>query len=151
MNTLYVHYDQSYSGGEYLSDELCSDREPEYIHTNFEYCSLTKREYQFDQIDTDIEFVAGDTCYLVIVNYSDGDTFGYTDGYFKICGVFKDRDTAKELSKIIYKHDEHYRNANWDDKGRYTISFQGQDIHTTWIGYFSRLNMVDIEVMEVLE
>lgn len=129
---LYLTYDESRSGGEYESDEPYSSRAPTII--NFSPRKLYLEESSVpgwlkETVTSEDDFQRGDTAYVVYVRYSDGDTFGYTSGYWEILGTFKDANKASALTKAI--------NNN---------KYAG---YKPWDGYFSSLEDVDYEVMVV--
>jgi hypothetical protein len=76
-----------------------------------------------DQIDNKI--------HLVVVRYSDGDTFGCTTGYWKIVKAFihEDKQDAVDLSDSI-------------NNGKY----KG---YKEWDGYFASLQCADVETFEL--
>lgn len=79
------------------------------------------------------EIAPGETAYVVIVTYTDGDTFGYS-GYWACLGVFTTAESADETRKEAEKPNEYPF-----DKG-----------YRPWDGYFASLESADVYPMTVL-
>lgn len=83
-----------------------------------------------DQEEENIE--VGDRVFLVVVTYSDGDTFSSSHGHLTFPGVFKDKTKAISMASRI-KNDKY-------------VSPKG---YCCWKGYFSSLEGVEIHEMTV--
>jgi len=84
-----------------------------------------------DSVTVDFPVEGGDMLHLVVLRYTDGDTFGHTSGYVALCGAFK---TAAEA----------YERAIAVKKDQWPSGF------TSWRGYFARVDSIDVEVVPVL-
>jgi hypothetical protein len=138
MTELYLTYNESRSGGYPLSEERWSDREPEHIDFDVRRLYLDRdnaRTWQIETLEVDFDVSLGDAVYLVIVRYTDGDTFGYRSGNWHIEGVYKTIEEADEvrsaINKETYTHEQ--SNHGW----------------LPWVGYFEHLENVDVYPMVV--
>lgn len=85
---------------------------------------------------------AGDTVFVVVVDYSTGDTFGNDDGMFVAAGVELTRERAEELAEAV-------RKAN--DSGAWDVEYDGWAYYCgSWTGYFECVNSIDVYEAEVL-
>jgi hypothetical protein len=92
--------------------------------------------------------------YLVVARYSTGDTFSRNRGEYAFIAVFPNSKEAGILKKEIEKHSEEY----YDDKHQES-SFEsamenpayGTKLYCPWIGYFDRLEYVEIYSLAVEE
>ena len=83
-----------------------------------------------DEEDEDIK--VGERVFLVVVTYSDGDTFSSTYGYLTFPGIYRDRAKAMSVASRIK-----------DDKYNNPIGY------CVWKGYFNSLEGVEIHEMTV--
>lgn len=91
----------------------------------------------------DVDAKPGDIVFVIIAIYSDGGTFGRTDGYTEVLYVTKDIEKAIQLKKLLEK--DAVENRNFSFNGN-QIDFDGQSIYTgTWKGYFSGLDRFELE------
>lgn len=91
-----------------------------------------------------------DKAYLVTVRYATGSTFGREYGCYKFLGIFKTLEEAEAVSKAIKD------NGDRDSGGDYTIKspisnpeFKDEIIYCDWVGYFERLEDVEIECFHI--
>ena len=109
----------------------------------------------------DFDIQTGQTCYVVWVEYSSGDSFGMAENEgVEVVGVFKDKACAKELEKAIEEHNRKYlrsefeQGTSWFDKNKfYFKTSDGQEFQygfCPWYGYFESLSNIYVEeaVME---
>lgn len=75
---------------------------------------------------------AGETAYVVLVNYSDGDTFG-SSGYWTIAAVCSNPQSAKNIVERC--------------EGENDLSHRA---YRPWDGYFAHLNSAEVVPMTVL-
>lgn len=90
-----------------------------------------------------------DTLYLVVVRYSDGDSYGSTSGNWHIHAVLKEKLVAYDLKRLIEKDNETYRAFEYTyprPKGKYVALYNE---HKCWQGYFSRLESVEVMTFTV--
>jgi len=97
--------------------------------------------YPTPELDVNI----GDTVYVVIIRYSDGDTFGNDEGQHAVADVFKDEIDALELQNWYegWTTTEHMRYGG----GKvvpFQESFKGKEYRIPWAGYFERYESVNI-------
>ena len=92
--------------------------------------SKEKVDYPEMSFDTDIE-----KPYIVAVIYSDGGTFGRTDGYVQYFGPFE-KSFAEQLASTI--------SGSSDDinKQKELKKLLGKDSYFAWTGYFASLQDV---------
>ena len=86
---------------------------------------------------------AGDACFLVWAEYSDGDSFGNSvRSGVEAFGVFRSYMAANELKDFLEKVDE----EQWYEKALELLTSDGQEfsISIPWADYFSELNEVHV-------
>lgn len=132
---LYVEYESSRTGGECLSDEPYSDREPEYVDFSITKISDNKELVGHSREEHSVDFPTkkGMLVYVVYVRYTTGDTFGYTEGMWYIVKICK---TDKEAIKI----------KNAIENGKY----KGPHGYNPWDGYFEHLEGCHVETFTVV-
>ena len=125
---VYLTYVERRSGGDPIDPGRYSCREDEYI--DFEMTGLFYGEpadeaiwVETIEVDFDPKKFLGKVLYVVIVRYSDGDTFGTTDGHWKVIGAYKTSKEASEIAKQI-------------DTGKFPGTYH------CWEGHFARLTDV---------
>ena len=103
----------------------------------------------FPDIVSDLNIQPGEKVYVVWLEYSIGDSFGWADrGRTESIAIFLEYDDAEKLQKELETKTE-FEFSVGEDSNR--ILFQTSygeilDIYTgTWCGYFERLNNVWIE------
>lgn len=110
---------------------------------------------------SDFDIKQGETCYVVWVEYSSGNSFGMAENEnVEVVGVFKDKACAKELEQAIKEQNQAYRRGelafgeSWKDQNKfYCKTSDGQEFQygfCPWYGYFEVLENVYVEeaVME---
>jgi hypothetical protein len=92
------------------------------------------------------DFAQGEEVYVVWVEYSSGDSFGWANYKgAEAVGILKDYESAKELSDWIYNNGPSSSNDKYKDA--FTTS-RGETLEVyvgAWTGYFERLETVNIE------
>jgi hypothetical protein len=91
-----------------------------------------------DFVDVPFEVDIGDYLYLVVVRYSDGDTFGQTSGHWTLAGAFKKKKEAQDLRTAIL--DKEWPPASPKRNATYCIP---------WDRFFGGLETVEIEEVMV--
>lgn len=127
---LYVVYDERrYGGGKKEQGEF-ADREDEQIEVDWKFC-LRKNIEQWwvETVQVDFDPQTVNHVFLVVVRYSDGDTFGRTEGHWHIIGAYKDPEKAKEMES--------------------TVKAKKYKGHKPWIGYFARFTNVSTHFLQV--
>ena len=134
MKRLYLDYSELREGGGLLDDsDFCMDREPEYITVTFNHLSRKEPEDFFkDSIEVSEEVFAMDKVYLAVIYYSDGDTFGYTSGYWEKVGVYP----TEEYARMAIKR-------------RISPYVKRKRDYEPWDGYFSGIEGNDVICLEV--
>jgi hypothetical protein len=137
---IYVAYDSPYeSGGEICEGEQDEDfpnHETSYYGFNLKGVYLEPRVGRDYNRAFDCDLSVGDKAYIVVVRYSDGDTFSHSSGHAEIAGVFSNEQDANNLKKKIEKEDEGL-NKDFND-------------YKPWDNYFGGLESVTV-VRQVVE
>ena len=135
---LFLEYDEQHTGGDICAGEE-SDPWPShddaYIHWTPTRLLLHREDAQnwhIEELDVGDEFEKADKAHLVVVTYSDGDTFGHTEGHWAIVGVFATRSKALAIAK---KLDATEGKSHKD--------------YRPWEGYFSRYTCADVHSMDI--
>lgn len=74
--------------------------------------------------------------YGVLAIYSDGDTFGQTSGYHRWCGIYATREAAEAACSAVRQ-------------GNFTATALGEYFYAPWDGYFSSLQSLEVQALEV--
>ena len=133
--TICMIYEEDRRGGDVCKgqeNQSYPDREPEIITFDFKGASIEPPKYGFPeniQVDFNPEDYVNKPIYFVIARYTDGDTFGHTEGYWHVVGVYTDRAEAKKIKHSI-------EDGTYTPKGKYS--------YIPWKGYFSSLESVDV-------
>jgi len=101
----------------------------------------TKR-YWYPDLEVDAE--PGDMVYVVILRYSDGDTFGNDDGNYDVADVFKTEIEALELQNHFNQWKPEYTKWGSSRSVPFTTEFNGKEYRVPWAGYFEQYESVDI-------
>lgn len=129
MRKLYLSYITTSEGGEPESDELYASRSDEYRQTTFLGVSREPSSFFAHDLEVSDSVYNSDEVHLVIVFYTDGDTFGTTHGYFNVWAVVADKEEAakivKDLERSPYSTDGPFR--PWDG---YFASIDGIQVMT---------------------
>jgi hypothetical protein len=86
-----------------------------------------------------VEANKGDTLYVLSIWYSEGDSFGRSDGLMTIVYVFKSFDLAENAKRIILENEKEYTISFPVDSGK-TFKFQNPGYC-----YFARINNVSVD------
>ena len=122
--TFCVEYNETSTGGERESDEPYSNRAPCYISTTFTSISLNAPKWEsYKTIQAPRELANYSTLYLVVVKYSDGDTFGTTYGYTELWSLHASMKEAEQAVEEL----------------------PASNGYKAWTGYFARLEDIIIE------
>jgi len=136
MGQLWLTYNERRYGGEAIDPgDRWTSHEPETIEfyptglflerpNEIFAHQISDEGYEEHQVDN---FEVGDNCWLVVVRYGTGSTFGHIDGAWTIIGAYKDSKDAVEVEKTIN-----------DD------TYEG---YKCWSGYFETLQGVEITPM----
>jgi len=167
MTKLHVEYDHSEYGGDALSDDKWCDHEDVVVYfkpTNVHLNRANANSWRNEDIDSDEEVKSGDTVYLVVVRYSDGDTFGHSTGNYSFWGAYKNVERAKNLKELIKKDAELIKNRHASKKEMIRIQNKSEKLCNqimelatnpyaskyNWHGYFNDLEDVEIHVMTAI-
>lgn len=143
--TLWVLWSEVTSGGERCEGQESdpwADHEPSYIDAHFKGAYIGKvpptygqhwseKSESFTIPKTEFEAEPRTQVYAAIAHYSDGDTFGSSHGHVYVGGVYGSYDRAVEKTKEFEAI----------SKGDYSVP---------WTGYFSSLESVSVETLQVL-
>ena len=138
---LYIVYEEHKTGGELLSDEPYSDRTDTDI--DFSIISVHHRQkfseeklpWKREKVELDFDPSTKDEIYIVVVRYSDGDTFGHIEGCWEIVEVCDNIDKAYEIANNIEEEKDH--------------EYKGYKNYVPWKGYFARFTSVSVEIQRV--
>ena len=131
---LYIIYKQAEQSGRAIDpSNRWSSREDGYRQLTVK--SIHKTEpancFFFDSIEVDEAVLNSKTVFLVIVRYSDGDTFGTTHGYHYFYSV---RTTGEEV-----------------EEDKLEISKPSKPgVYRPWDGYFSSLEDIEVEFLPLM-
>lgn len=132
MTLLYLEYDEYSSGGDALDDSEW----PNYSDINITWTLgkvfLNKEKAPWIRREEDTTFPVkhGDIVYVLLVQYSSGNTFGSSYGNTCIEGIYPSYDAAELVSESIKNK-----------------SYHG---YMPWDGYFESLEDVIIEVRKII-
>lgn len=134
---VFITYDETRSGGDKIDpNDRWSNRELEDIDfTPIALYAMAKGEYWVEtiEVDFDPQKYIGKKIDVVLVRYSDGDTFGRTDGHWYAVGAYPaETKDAGNVAKAI-------------ELNKYTGDY------LPWNGYFARLSWVDIHSFTLQE
>lgn len=132
---LYLDYEERQYGGDIIDpSDHWSDREDAYVEfyprrllKNRNNAGVFPHGLMKDEVHG--EFNINDPAFMIVVRYTTGDTFGRTCGYWHIEGVYTSRDFAEAIKRTI-------------ENGTYNG-------YNPWVGYFERLENVEIHAMVV--
>lgn len=147
VNWEYTHC----SGGEICAgqeDDSYPSRETEYkdheVHGVYSTDAKDGRGWSRynESIDVEFEPVTGAEVFLVVVTYSDGDTFGSSSGNVSVVGCYEEEAEADSIASDIRADDtdadrEYRRNIKRSKKERFTG-------YKSWTGYFNSLEGVEV-------
>lgn len=147
--TLYVFIESTNYGGGYSdSDEESGpyrSREPSYKQIEIKPCcylsedNAKKENYWAEAVEVEFKPSVGSQVFMVIPRYSTGNTFGSSHGEYTIHGIYSTLDKAQSVVRFLEAEYEQYRATKTNFSYR------------PWMGYFERLENIQIEVLEVYE
>jgi hypothetical protein len=160
-------YNEHRHGGEAIDPEdKWTDHEPEYIdwYPGVIYIdeplvsAKTKAGTPFvETVSCSDAVKKGDDIFLLVVRYQTGGTFGLTHGCWEIIGAYKTEDEAKKLGAIIEEDDRISKLYERENRFK-TIKLEPPPVrqyngsnrgYLPWVGYFERLEDVEIHRMTV--
>ena len=107
---------------------------------------IDKNSKNIADIASSLDIQLGKNAFVVWLEYSSGDSFGYaTDKYTEVLGIFEDVNAARELQQFI----ENFKDGH-------EFSFTTSDGQTfkqgfaSWTGYFDSVSRVVIDVVTVI-
>lgn len=122
------------------------------------YDRLYKNEFErvlktkgYPDIVSDIDFQVGQECFLVWIEYITGYSLYWEDkNRFESIGIFKYKETAKELVEAIKQSQ-----VTYDNSGKFDFYYKtkdGQEFNygcAPWLGEFERLAEVHLESITI--
>lgn len=99
------------------------------------------RNYYGDGHGKDLDVNPGDTVYVVVVEYSTGDSFGRDGGQSKVLDIFTTAKEAADLAERATAHDY--------NKDGFGFRHNGVDYYTPWCGYFESLDSIEVWDVQV--
>lgn len=119
----YLVYDETHSGGERLSDKEHSDRKLANITFIPKHVIMTDNEPTHpvcisSDYTVELDYVGSvpkpyNDMYIVVVRYSDGDSFGRADGHWEILFNSVNKSEAKKFFED-FSSDTHIGRKPWD-------------------------------------
>lgn len=106
------------------------------VYKDRKHCRSWEVE-EMNVLDSEI----GDTLFIVVVRYSDGDTFGHSTGNFDFVQIVKTAEQAVKLRGFIAANK--YKKYMCLGKG------QRREVHLSWTGYFNSLESIEIHKLEL--
>lgn len=154
MNTLYLKYHSSAEGGEPINSD---DKWPDYhtVYKSFTPTSLHISQQSWQEtIETLVEPEVGKRVYVMVVRYSDGDTFGHSEGNWGVIGAFDNEKEVYMLKKAIEYFGVLDKEDSYDTAYNYVVAAFRQSglpshVHPTWLGYFNELELVEVHEMVI--
>lgn len=118
----------------------CEDKEYgswiQKYETSINEISLIQCDYEYESVVSLHDFKIGDSCFLVWIEYSDGDSFGTKTGCYDLQYLAKTREEAEEYVKVIQKMID-------DEKHR--IDINGIPLMNPCYDYFVVLEKIHID------
>jgi len=147
-NTCFLKYEERCTGGDPESDEPYCSRSDEHI--DFLpigiYTTRKRAGTRFPEtIQIGFKPEVGKSCFLVVVRYRTGDSFGISYGNWSVIGVFENAEDADAVKSAIEMTDDGETNAyecdvpTPNDEARFC----------NWNGYFETLEDVQIEPFQM--
>lgn len=99
-----------------------------------------------DRPTFELNSVRGDTVYVVIAQYSTGNTFGRSEGELTVLDAFEDADKAHELKNALLAPAKKTNGLS-----EYERTVNGKKYYMPWVGYFELLNDLSIHAVVVGE
>lgn len=109
------------------------------------------KDAEWISVDFDPKQHIGKLVTVVVVRYTDGDTFGTTSGCWAVAGAFVEYQKATELNSYIQSLTREYetkQNRSFTDT--YDLLRKECQCSISWLGYFNRLEDVEIHQMILL-
>jgi len=142
---IHLNYNSSEDGGNTIEpDDPWSSRTDRHRYFYPKTLFINRDDvptWQSERIEIDFKPEKGTDVFLVVVRYTDGDTFGTSYGNWHIECVFQKRKEAKELKEKIEKEEKEY-----EDNGR---KWSKDDVYRPWRGYFERMEYVEIYNLDI--
>jgi hypothetical protein len=142
QEVIYLNYTEEVSGGDICEGEEDSSypcREDTYYNITWNYAILSTPKGEYLRQDYKSETILDEKlyehiktyrqCVLAVVVYSDGDSFGHSEGHNEIVGIFANSTDAQNCLNEIE-----------EDRSDYS---------KPWNGYFSRLTTKKIVPLQV--
>lgn len=102
--------------------------------------------YYGDSVARDLDVQIGETVYAVVADYESGSTFGRSGGHAQVLDVFT---TLPEAEALLEAAEAPPASDDYSDK--YSFTYNGEQYSRSWVGYFERLNSLDIWDIQVRE
>lgn len=127
---VFVSYTESRTGGASLSNEPYSQRENTHIEVQLKEVSFTEpTSWYKEPFEIECKKLPK-IVYVVLVRYSDGDSFSNSYGNGHIEGVYLTEDEAQEVVESIRKE-----------------KYKGKQGYNPWDGHFNGLESVNYHPM----
>jgi hypothetical protein len=109
--------------------------------------------YNNDEFEIDADIKVGDTVHLLILRWSDGDSYGSSRGHGEVLWVFKDPLLAQEaLKRWEYANDFHgdWRHDNKQQFASFRVDGGGiKQLNNPSFSYFASVESLRLETMLV--
>lgn len=135
---VHVVYSQRSYGGEPESDDRWSSRTDEHHETSFKHILIgdthtSSYPYDYESIEVDRKLLLKDpeVLHVLVVYYSDGDTFGHSSGNIHVHAAYETYDKAWKAGQALEKNDKSEKHKDmflpWNS---YFAGFESFDVHT---------------------
>ena len=144
-----IHFEETHTGGEALSDEQWSDRATSYCEHTITAVSFSGEgadvlSFLAEEDRSDLELLAetgdpwrpGRNCWLVEVTYGTGDTFGRNNGHWEVMGIYKTKAEADAGEAAIQHCSDHGDSGSHSDE-----CWKGP---RPWEGFFQLFESVSV-------
>lgn len=122
---------------------------PWYALIDYDIVSVSTRkvshgpESGWEKVAIDFECKSGDLVYVLVLRYTQGDSFGESKGNTEILGIFKDKQFANETAQVL--------NTKLRDKNNKTIEFSTETGIEVSTPDFTKEYFCAYEKIEVVE
>ena len=135
------------------STETCDTQSsiprPWYALIDYDIVSVSTRkvshgpESGWEKVAVDFECKTGDLVYVLVLRYTQGDSFGESKGNTEILGIFKDKQLANETAQVL--------DTKLRDKNNKTIEFSTETGVEVSTPDFTKDHFCAYERIEVIE
>lgn len=144
---IYLQYSSTSVGGEREDDSEWPTYSPVYKTFTPEHIYLTERSFQ-ETIEIGWKPKTGNKVWILVVRYSTGDTFSSSHGNWKIIDGYKNQMDATRIGQII-RDNPTDQNVLQEKLKKDKLGENFKHFYAVWVGYFDRLEDVEIHEMTI--